>query len=459
MPQNIDLFQNLSALGSNEKIELLERVNIHSLNQIGLENLVALISDNDKGVCNCITNLLSISEDPRIPLILVKYISSGEIALRNLAGEILVNIGGNSAASLIQYLKEVNNYDDQKFIIDLLGLIKNRSAEESIIEIMKNTKDANVKLSCIEALGNIQSEYAVESMLIYYEEDELYKPTINEALGKIGSKKALDFMISKYPVEDELTKYSIIESLGLVGNMETFFFLISELNSAEGPLIWVLVNSIKQLSEKLNLEVPFDEKIRNAILTTIYQANPEFKKSAIYLLKEFNDREILTACLTILGEDFELDEILRTKVLENKEQALLVFPSLLKMKLKNSESILRLLNDIIDSLEQLVTEVLKGLSLRNFIDALSDYLTHTDEEARLISMNLLFRIDPKTAVMFSDKMLSDDNMWNKIRLVDNLAELEGDSVIAILEQLSEDPEIMVSRRATELLKQKTSIYN
>ena len=301
--------------------------------------------------------------------------------------------------------------------------------------------------------------FPLSLILTNYDEDEIYKPTINEALGKIGSKEALEFMINKYPLENDLTKYSIIESLGIIGNMETFFFLISELNTSEGPLVWVLINSIKQLSEKLNLDVPFDEKMRNAILATIYQANSEFKKSAIHLLKEFNDKKIVTACLTSLGEDYELDEILRTKVLQNKEQSLLVFPSLLKMKLKNSECVLNLLNDIIDSLEIPVTNILKGLSLRNLIDALSDYLSNSDEEARRISMNLLFRIDSKTALLFSDKMLSDDNIWNKLRFVDNLAEIEDETANKILEELTEDSEIMVSNRASELLKQRTSIYN
>lgn len=459
MAKNNEVKKIFSNINSQEKIELLEQLNIQTLDQQDLESLVLLIDDNDNGIRNCITNLFSFSDDPRIPAMLVKYISSTNISSRNLAGEILVNIGSNSVDSLIGYLGEVKNYDDQKFIIDLLGLIKNNKAEEAIVEILRNTKDANVKLSCIEALGNMESEKSVGLILTNYDEDDIYKPTINEALGKIGSQEALDFMIKKYPVENDLTKYSIIESLGIIGNMETFFFLISELNTSEGPLIWVLINSIKQLSEKLNLDVPFDEKMRNAILATIYQANSEFKKSAIHLLKEFNDKEIVTACLTALGEDHELDEILRTKVIQNKEHSLLAFPSLLKMKLKNSECVLNLLNDIIDSLEIPVTNILKGLSLRNLIDALSDYLSNSDEEARRISMNLLFRIDSKTALLFSDKMLSDDNIWNKLRFVDNLAEIEDESANKILEILTEDSEIMVSNRASELLKQRTSIYN
>lgn len=442
-----------------QKIELLQQISTIELADEILEILLTVLTDQDKGVRNSITILLANSNDERIPAILVKYISSADIAARNLAGEILVMIGSPSVTPLLNYLNGNTCYDDQKFIIDLLGLIKDKSAEEPILEILRKTEDGNVKLSCLEALGNLKSEKAVDLAMKCYEEDELYKPTVNEALGKIGSQKALDFMIAKYPNEDELTKFAIIESLGLIGNVDTFFFLISELHTANGPLIWVLVNSIASLKDKLDLDVPYDEKVRYAILNTLYEAQPEFKKAAILLLKEFNDKEILTAALTTLGDDFELDEILRVKVLENKEHSLLGFSSLLKMDLKNAGNILGLLSEVIESIDEPISKILNGLQVRGLIDSLSSYLDHPDEEARRLTMNLLFKIDYKTAVLFADKMLSDDNLWNKIRLIDNLAEINDEIVNPLLQQLSKDSEVMVSKRAADLLDQKTSIYN
>jgi HEAT repeat protein len=338
-------------------------------------------------------------------------------------------------------------------------LIKDSRAEEVIIKILDTTKDENVKLSCLEALGNIKSSTAIDKIISCYNENELFKPTVNEALGKIGSKKALNFMLERYPHEDELTKYSIIESLGNIGDIDTFFFLISELHKVTGPLSWVILSSVHQLQEKYNLDVPFDEKVKTAILNTIYDAQPEYKKAAIYLLKEFNDKEILSACLKSMGYDFELDEILRAKILSNSEQAVLSFPATLKSDLKNAEIILGLVDDVIKSLDKPVTTILNGLHLRSFIDSLSNYLNHPDEEARRLAMNLLFKIDSKTAVLFVDKMLNDDNLWNKLLLIDNLASMNDDSSLTLLYKLSKDAEIMVSKRASEIISAKTSIEN
>lgn len=442
-----------------EKIALIQQTELTQLDDESLRFLISFIEDNDQGIKSCLSISLSKSKDSRVPKFLVKYISSTDIAVRNLAGEILVNSNADSVEVISNYLLKSENHDDQKFCIDLLGLIKDSRAEEVIIKILDTTKDENVKLSCLEALGNIKSSTAIDKIISCYNENELFKPTVNEALGKIGSKKALNFMLERYPNEDELTKYSIIESLGNIGDIDTFFFLISELHKVTGPLSWVILSSVHQLQEKYNLDVPFDEKVKTAILNTIYDAQPEYKKAAIYLLKEFNDKEILSACLKSMGYDFELDEILRAKILSNSEQAVLSFPATLKSDLKNAEIILGLVDDVIKSLDKPVTSILNGLHLRSFIDSLSNYLNHPDEEARRLAMNLLFKIDSKTAVLFVDKMLNDDNLWNKLLLIDNLASMNDDSSLTLLYKLSKDAEIMVSKRASEIISAKTSIEN
>lgn len=448
------------SLDTESKIEILQGFEVSQLSDEQLTEFVSLLDDPDKGLRNQITMMLSTTADDRIAKHLVEYVSSTNISTRNLAGELLVKLGNSSVQPLLEYLKSVQgNYDDEKFIIDVLGLIGNNTAETQVLEVLDRTNDGNVKLSCIESLGNLMSEVSIERISKCYDEDELYKATVIEALGKIGSKKAQDFMLEKYQIEDELTKFSIIESLGLIGDMDTFYFLLAELNTTNGPLVWVLIKSIKELKEKFQLDVPFDEKIKSSILSTIYEAHSEYKKAAIYLIGNFNDKEILTASITTIGEDPELDQVLKQKVINNRKLAIQVFPKLLNMKLNNAGKILELVDEILSTNEKPVDEILTGLSLRSFTDSLVNYLTDTDEETRSLATNLLFRVDPKTAVLFSDKMLNDDNIWNKIRLIDNLAEINDESVIPVLKKLSEDSEIMVSKRASDLLSERTSIHN
>lgn len=452
-----NLLNVLQTGSTQQKIEMLQDYLFEKLELPVLEKISKHLTDEDKGIRNSVQNILI--NNPASAGFIVKYISSEDISVRNLAGETLVKIGDKAVKPLVDYLVKSNNFDDKKFIIDILGLIGDQSVSTNIKTELKNTTDDNVKLACIETLGNLKDPGAVELLMQSYRDNELFKPSVIEALGKIGSESAVDFMESVYSDEDDLTKFSIIESLGLIGNENTFFFLISELNEISGPLVWPIVKSIQQLKEKHKLEVPFDERIKNVILKTIYEAQPEFKKSAIMLLGQFNDKEMIIAFLKSLGEDEELDVIIKAKLLENSERAIAAYPSLLQNTINNVAPVLEILAGLIQQSENPINKILNGLSLRNLIDSLAKFLTHPDEEARRLAMNLLFSIDAKTAVLFADKMVDDDNLWNKLKLIENLAELEDENINEILEKLSEDSEIMVSKKAADILNNRSSIYN
>ena len=114
---------------------------------------------------------------------------------------------------MINYLPAAN-VDDQKFIIDILGLIGDPKPAEEIVNILKISTDDNVILACIEALGNMRSDKGFEQFVTLYKEYELFRPTIIEAMGKIGTSECVSFINSNYYGADELTKFSLIESLG-----------------------------------------------------------------------------------------------------------------------------------------------------------------------------------------------------------------------------------------------------
>src|SRR5690606_32675639 len=132
-------------------------------------------------------------------------------------------------------LKKSDNMDDQKFLIDLLGLIRNSDCQDTIIRLLESTVNENVKLACIETLGNLQCTKSVKVLFNLFGTNELLDPTILEALGKINTPEVLEFIIAQYESGDELIKYSILECLGEIGNEETFFFLLSILKETSGP--------------------------------------------------------------------------------------------------------------------------------------------------------------------------------------------------------------------------------
>jgi len=446
----------LNSEDPSERCTAVESLTNENLSKELVKTLCSMVDDADKGVRNSVDYVLSSNPNPDIPFNLVKYISSDNINTRNLAGEILLKIGSSSTKAMLDKLKSSND-DDIKFLIDILGLIADEKAAPSILDVLLTNKNENVILACIEALGNLKYQEALEPIISLYETNELYKATIIEAIGKIGSSKALNFITSNFQSEDDLTKFSMIESLGMIGNEETLFFLISLLSELNGPLIWPIIESIFILKEKFNIDVPFDERMKNLILNTIDEADARYKKTAAKLITVYDSNEIMPACLKIYGEDFETDEIIKPKIFEGPEQFFKLLPSFINTDSKNLISLLELTVELLSSEGLKNKEILTSIEIRELADSCTICLDNPDEEVRKLAIEILFTIDQEIALLFMDKMLEDNSMWNKLKLLEILTDINTPEVEHAVAELTKDDEEMISDRAKYILEEKLGI--
>ncbi len=416
-----------------------------------LVKLCDMITDNDKGVRNTVSIKLANTNNWNAAKYLVNYISSEEISVRNLAGEILLKIGKGAINTLEEKLLTSNDAD-QKFIIDLLGLIGDQCIGETVLNVLVETTCDNVILACIEALGNVSYENSVKTLITFFDRSELYQPSIIEALGKIGGKEALDFMMKKYDETDELSRFSIIEGLAAAGDDTTFFFLLNKLYSTTGPLIWALIHSIVQLKDKYGFDLPFDEKIRGMILRTISEGEEQFRSAAVRLALNFHDADTTDQLLKIYGSDFTLDEEIRQNLVVNPNNVIAKIPAILKQQPTNLKELLFLLNDLIE----LNYREIKAMPLHNLNDALTQCITDPDEEVRRTSIELLFKLDEEIALLFIDIMMEDENIWNRMKLVELIQNSKSPIAEDALLKLQNDEEQMVSETAKQILSERQS---
>ncbi|MDP3150693.1 MAG: HEAT repeat domain-containing protein [Ignavibacteria bacterium] len=449
---NSKVLELLKAEEAEVRIETLESLSCLKLSDEVIEAVCFSITDPDKGVKNAAVNFLTQCTDARIPAKIAAFISSKEIETRNLAGEILLRIGTNAVQALIDYIS-IGDDDDKKFAVDVLGLIGSPDSSPAILELMQTNENENVLLACIEALGNNKAAESLNQLIELFEKNELFQPTIIEALGKIETPEALHFVMSKYKAENEFLKFSIIESLGTIGDEETFFFLLSEVAETGSPLVWPLLKSILLLKIKYNFDIPFDEKMRNSILNTLNEADAEYKKIAAHLISVFDDKEILLACLKIYGEDFEVDEILREKFFLSPLVIFQHIPELLNQKPENLKNLVALVKELFEMYNGTGGSILSEIESRNLSDSFTRCLENPDEEIRMLSIELLFSFDIETALLFSDTILEDNNMWNRLRMLDFLEIVVHPKAEELITRLAEDPEEMVSERANEILSQ------
>lgn len=413
--------------------------------------LCSLLSDENPGVRDAVNNVLLFSDNEDIPAFLVPLISSTDIAIRNLAGELLIRKGEKSINALISHLSTTDNVDDQKFIIDILGLIGVAGPEEEIIGVLIRSSNDNVILACIEALGNLKSSKSAEILMKYYNKSEIFKPTIIEALGKLESPAVLDFILDKYPNEDELTKFAMLECIGKLGNDDSFFFLLSELKYYEPPLSWEAIRSLKLLKDKLVLDIPFDESTKNSILNALKEGDVDYKKPAVSLLKSFVDREVFKTYLFIFGKDYLIDEEIKSNIYPHFTMFVKQVIEYLEDSPKNLRAVIDLTREMFEMKDPSETNGSLSIEKHKLCEKLTGHLTNPDEEVRRIVMELLFHLSPDTAIIFADTMSSDQNIWNRLRLVELLEESRIEKALPVLELLATDEDEMIKERVQQVL--------
>lgn len=94
------------------------------------------------------------------------------------------------------------------------------------------------------------------------------------------------------------------------------------------------------------------------------------------------------------------------------------------------------------------------VQIRNIVHSISEYLNNPDEEVRRASMEILFILDAESALLFVDSMCNDENIWNRLRLVEILETLNLPDVNIALLKLAGDPDEMVRERANEIINQR-----
>ena len=429
------------------KIEILDQLVEKELSNEMCSCIADLIQDDDKGLRNAATSFIKNNRNPKFPGLIAHFITSSDLSIRNLAGEILIDLGTLSVEPLIDFNHQDDN-DTLKFIIDILSLIGDQRASLFIMGILSTTENDNVILACLEALGNIRFDGAIEVMILFYDRNELYKPTVVEGLGKIGSKTALEFLVERFPNEDELTKYSILESMGSLGDINTFFFLLEQMSEISGPMVLPLIMSLSALKKKCYLDIPFDNRMKNLLLYTIAEGTPEHKKTAFNLIDTFDDKDILSASLHLLGDDFELDNLIRSKIFRNADFIYVEISRLLNQNPHNLKNILELFISTINYVKDFSVQLnITMMDVRNIVHGVSGLLSHYDEEVRRAAMEILFELDQESALLFVDVMSNDENNWNRLRLLEIIENIPGTEFNSVIQKLVNDEDKMIRERA------------
>ena len=128
-----------------------------------IAGLVMALEDPDLGIREISSEYLGSMKGNLAPQLLIKFLANEDIGTRNLASEILVRIGSDSIKPLIAEIDD-DDHDVRKFVVDILGLLKDDQAFEAVCSKL-NDSNINVVCSAAEALGEIRAEKAIPYLI------------------------------------------------------------------------------------------------------------------------------------------------------------------------------------------------------------------------------------------------------------------------------------------------------
>jgi len=272
---------------------IFERTNFE---ESSLKAIANLLKDSDRGLKDYAARILSELKEPQSKIasgIIAPFILEDNIELRNLAGDILVRIGSDSAEYLLSYLTN-DDPDVRKFACDILGLLNSREFANNIVPLLDDS-DINCVQSAIEALGNYQYESAIDKLLTIYESDPEQKPMIIDALAKIGTERSQDQLLEFLSNEkDVFLKTAIIDALSLhCDDIEIANKLFATIENSQETLQIIILKTVSAIAFRLGELLVLPDNLRHIAYKAMFDDDSDIRSAGIlslgniYILDDF----------------------------------------------------------------------------------------------------------------------------------------------------------------------------
>jgi HEAT repeat protein len=230
-------------------------------NDEAVAGLILALEDDNLGIRELAAEFLASMRGDTVVKLLIRFLAHQDIGTRNLASEVLVKIGSEAVACLVEGLGS-DDSNVRKFICDILGLIRDESAVGPVSERLWDENN-NVVCSAAEALGEIGSPVAVDSLVaVLRENEDACLPAI-EALGKIGDASTLETLHAYLDCNDPMKVYAAVDAIGNIGSADSLECLVPLVHNSNRLVAEAAMLAVVKISQNhsgpLSLDLPLDD--------------------------------------------------------------------------------------------------------------------------------------------------------------------------------------------------------
>uniref|UniRef100_A0A7C5V4T4 HEAT repeat domain-containing protein n=1 Tax=Caldicellulosiruptor owensensis TaxID=55205 RepID=A0A7C5V4T4_9FIRM len=421
---------------------------------------------------------------------LLRLLNHEEARVRVFAFEVLCKIGNDNIQAII---KEAENPDKnvRKFIVDILGALKNREAVNVLINRLSDD-DVNVVQGAVEALGNIGDVEALKKVIEFLPSAHLWVQwTIIESIKKVNSKELIsDVLKLPWEIEDIIfdSIFDMVKENGELENIEDAINLYTKLSTQLRVKIMETIYSIYLRSDKQKIEkILSDIRFFDEIKAILMYGNDNQKFEILKYLGSIEDKDFISF---IKSKVFDETVILNTIKLYyisdtfGKRGLIRAFKYFNRSKLveyikeifKSDDDILKInglkiirynnIKEAADVLPEMIKEgnllpeVLKTvieLDLKELFDRIyEEYFKVKIDDTKLLMLECMVQLkpdDPRVVTLIKDELanelLSDSHILKLLQLIQKIGNKEP--FRAQLEYLVNHPNMEISIEAQDLL--------
>jgi HEAT repeat protein len=316
---------------------------------------------------------------------------------RNSAIETLVKLGKKATLFLLDAF-ETTNRDVRKFIIDIIGEVKDRKAIPMLLKALKDDDD-NVRASSVEHLGQMGDPSVVDALIEILKSNDLWTAfPAADALGRIGDKKAIPALIDALAVKS--LREPVLKGLGHLSAPETLEHIVPFLMDTSKTIQEEAIKTIGTfyhngvsagfICETMN-RLPGPDLIKR-LVSHAWSKKAEIRVTAILLLGLMQDERALGPLLELYTEESLVEDVKRALVFIGRSKP----GSLLPLFETDNQYQKRFITDV-------AVEVASPL----YYPVFERFLSDDDGHVRASAAIGLSRLDNPAAIPVIKKLLSD----------------------------------------------------
>ncbi|NDV18767.1 HEAT repeat domain-containing protein [Pseudodesulfovibrio sp. JC047] len=265
--------------------------------------LAELLQTHHLGIQEAVDSSLRKIGGKDVVLAVIPLLRSDEAPVRNLAMDILREVGHQDIGSLVDLIDDADA-DIRIFISDILGSTKSPLAVPPLCDALLKDPEVNVRYQAAVSLGELGMDEAIPSLNKAIGDEEWVQYSVIEALTKIGHASSVDALVKALDTASDLVASMIIDALGELGNVKAVTMLLRRMSDSPTALRNKIVKAVvKILGGKSLTLLSSDERerFRRYLLVALRDEDVEIQDAAIQGLAYVGGEEASRGILQIAG--------------------------------------------------------------------------------------------------------------------------------------------------------------